>query len=280
MKLYPPPKVLVFDSGAGGLSVAKEIIALRPDCQLIFVADREFFPYGLKSDDILTQRIVSQIEILHKNHTPDIVVIACNTASTLALDILRKEFDCPFVGVVPAIKPATLTTQTKVIGVLATQATIKRGYTQKLIDDFASDFTVILHGSTCLAEIAENKILHGYVDKNTLKTELERLLSQPDGDRIDTVVLACTHYPLLKEDMDEILKEEGRRLTWVDSGRAIARRVDALLNQRVTESLDVVKDTETQGTDAELSASIEMFFLGENLEMEELERKYRSVLTK
>lgn len=270
---FSPPKILVFDSGAGGLSVAKEIITLLPHCHLVFAADKGFFPYGLKPDNILTHRIVSQIELLHRQYKPDIVVIACNTASTLALEILRQEFSCPFVGVVPAIKPAALVSRSGVIGVLATAATINRGYTKKLIDDFASNLKVILYGSTCLAEIAENKVVDDRVDQNALARELEQLFNQTQGDQIDTVVLACTHFPLLVKEMDIIMRQQGRNIIWIDSGRAIARRVETLLG---TEKSD-------KGSKSDFSlhtsiTKIEFVFLGGTLNLNDLELKYRHTL--
>lgn len=225
----PPPKIVVFDSGAGGLSVAREILLTLPSCHLTYVADNAFFPYGLKEDSALSARIVSQISALYARQQPDIVVLACNTASTLALDILRARFDCPFVGVVPAIKPAAILSKSKVIGVLATPATVARPYTQRLIAEFAQGVEVLLHGSDTLVELAEKKYRGEVVDGAAVYREISRLFDQPHGDRIDAVVLACTHFPLLKQEMIDLLAQHQRAVDWVDSGNAIARRVLDLL---------------------------------------------------
>ncbi len=219
------PKILIFDSGAGGLSIATEILLQIPNTSLIYAADKGYFPYGLKNDQALTERIVSQVEKLYESHHPDLVVIACNTASTLALDTLRAEFPCPFVGVVPAIKPASKLTQTGVIGVLATEATVKRQYTQDLIQDFAADHDVHLHGSDALVNEAEKKVLGQALDLNVIFNELDQLFERSSDGLIDTVVLACTHFPLLKDEFAQWSKANDRDMTWVDSGRAIANRV-------------------------------------------------------
>lgn len=225
----PPANILVFDSGAGGLSIAQEILALTPGCHLIYAPDTAFFPYGTKDDAELTTRIVTQVGILHQQFQPDLVVIACNTASTLALDMLRTQFDCPFVGVVPAIKPAAAHTQTGVIGVLATPATISRRYTKQLISDFAGDKHVILAACEQLVAIAEDKLRNAVVDTASISRSLEALFSQERGEDIDTVVLACTHFPLLKHEFAQWAEKQQRSITWIDSGKAIAQRVKAIL---------------------------------------------------
>ncbi len=226
-----PPHILIFDSGVGGLSVAREIRDAVPDCKLSYFFDNAFFPYGTKSDSVLLERIVSQIELLHQAFTPDIVVIACNTASTLVLDALRARFHTPFVGVVPAIKPASASSLSGVIGVLATPATVNRPYTQKLIEDFAQDVKVYLHGSDALVTQAERKLNNQEVVTDVIHAEIETLLRLDKSDSMDTIVLACTHFPLLLEEVDKAANACGRSIHWMDSGKAIARRVVQLLNR-------------------------------------------------
>jgi len=231
------PHILIFDSGAGGLSVAAEIIrkfasAQAPIGKLSYFADNEFFPYGTKEDKELVERIVSQVNQAYRNLTPDIVVLACNTASTLALDRLRQTIPCPIVGVVPAIKPAAMITRTGVIGVLATPATVDRPYTQTLIQDFAPHQQVLLHGSDRLVAMAEESLTQETIDLNALEQELGNLFCQTNGDQIDTVVLACTHFPLLKPQMREIRHGIPQTIHWIDSGEAIARRVLNLTYQK------------------------------------------------
>ncbi|MFT5082931.1 MAG: glutamate racemase [Lentisphaeria bacterium] len=223
------PKILVFDSGAGGLSVAKEIVKKGYSCELIYAADNRFFPYGTKSDTVLTSRIIEQLGLHINEFNPDVAVVACNTASTLALDSLRRDFDCPFVGVVPAVKPAASLTISGTIGMLATPATVDRDYTRALISQFASQHKILLHGSNRLVELAEGYLAKGRLDYVALELELMHLLNQTDGHEIDTIVLACTHFPLLKLPMSEILLRKRLSIQWVDSGEAVARRVFDLL---------------------------------------------------
>ena len=223
------PHILVFDSGAGGLSVARAILKHRAGCRLSYIADNAGFPYGLMENNALISRVCTQVG----NHIdllqPDIVVIACNTASTLTLEVLRARYKMPFVGVVPAIKPATLVSKTGVIGVLATPATVNREYTLSLISEFAKTQKVLLHGSNRLVLMAEAMILDQPPDKTTLQEELEGLFNQQDGEKIDTVVLACTHFPLLNEHFPKHMTNHA--IQWIDSNEAIARRVDYWVNQ-------------------------------------------------
>ncbi|WP_075185177.1 glutamate racemase [Teredinibacter haidensis] len=217
------PNILVFDSGAGGLSIAQEILALYPDSNLIYAVDNAMFPYGLMDDDHLIQRIIAVIGKLLSQFNPDIAVIACNTASTIALDQLRTTFDTIFVGVVPAIKPAVESSNSGVIGLLATPATVNRQYTDTLVREFAPNCDIIRLGSSKLVGYAEAYILGEDVNSADLELELSPLISQAKGKSMDTIVLACTHFPLLKKCFQKIKSLE--TIHWVDSGNAIARRV-------------------------------------------------------
>jgi glutamate racemase len=149
------------------------------------------------------------------------VVIACNSASTAVLDCLRAEFEVPFVGVVPAIKPAALCSGNKKIGLLATQGTVTRAYIDRLINEFAADCEVVRVGSQLLVELAEQKLRGETVTDDRLLSVIQPLLQA----EVDVVVLGCTHFPWFKADFQRLCPQ----ITWLDSGQAIARRVDSLL---------------------------------------------------
>lgn len=219
-------RIVVFDSGVGGLSIYHAIQNLRPQLKVAFVSDNLAHPYGTKNDQELIDRVISVMQQVEQNLSPKLIVIACNTASTVALEQLRNSFETPFVGVVPAIKPAAQLSNSNVLAVLATPATVSREYTQGLIDQFAADKTVLKVGSSKLVEIAESKLQGETVDLESIEDELMPIIENQD---CDTVVLACTHFPLLKIEMQQILKMHNRDVLFVDSGEAIARRVDQLL---------------------------------------------------
>src|SRR5205807_2304737 len=149
------PTILMFDSGLGGLTVFREVKATRPDARLRYVADDAFFPYGAHGEAELVGRVVPLMGALIDQHQPALVVIACNTASTLVLPHLRERYEVPFVGTVPAIKPACVASQTKRVSVLGTEGTVSREYTRALIRDFGNGADVTLVGSAKLAAIAE-----------------------------------------------------------------------------------------------------------------------------
>nr|WP_083332758.1 glutamate racemase [Hyphomonas sp. Mor2] len=214
-------KVLVFDSGMGGLTVAREVQALAPSVRVDYAADSGFFPYGDKSDEALRARLPAIAAQLVKAANPDVFVIACNTASTLALEEVRAVLDIPVVGTVPAIKPAAALTRTGVIGLLATPGTVRRAYTAKLIEDFASEVTVILHGSVELVRMAEETASGGAVAMEAFRAAQAPLFETERGDEIDTIVLACTHFPLIR---GELAATVPHAVTFVDSGEAIARQ--------------------------------------------------------
>jgi len=222
-------KVLVFDSGVGGLTVFHALLEQIPGLEVIFVSDNAGFPYGTRTEYSLIGRVHRVLEQLIIKFSPDLVVVACNSASTVALPSLREKYDIPFVGVVPAIKPAAELSESGHIAMLATPATVSRDYTRQLIADFAPDKEVMLLGSTELVELAEDKVRGISPDSDRLKAILEPLLQNPKADQLDTVVLACTHFPLL---MDELKAEMPHIKHWVESGAAIARRVSTLLPQQ------------------------------------------------
>ena len=191
--------ILVFDSGLGGMTVLREIVAARSEAHYIYVADDAFFPYGHHSEAEIIARVVPLIGELIDRHAPDLVVIACNTASTLVMSDLREAYKkIPFVGTVPAIKPACAQSKTKRVSVLGTKGTVQREYTRGLIRDFAQGCEVTLVGSPELASLAE-RALNGYEvsDRDILAELAPCFVGAGDASRTDTIVLACTHYPLL-----------------------------------------------------------------------------------
>jgi glutamate racemase len=222
----PSPTILVFDSGLGGLTVFREIVPLRPDARFVYAADDAGFPYGRLSERELSERVVSIMGTLIDTHRPDLVVIACNTASTLVLTDLRNAFSVPFVGTVPAIKPACAASQTKLVSVLGTEATVAREYTKKLIADFAQGCDVTLVGSRRLAVLAEALLRGEAVDDADIADEIMPCFVERNGLRTDIVVMACTHYPLLDAHFARLAPWP---VTFVDPAPAIGRRVVDLL---------------------------------------------------
>jgi len=217
---------LIFDSGVGGLSVVEEIRQRCPKLRLSYVADDAFRPYGEKSERALRARLPQLLSELVIMLDPDIVVIACNTASTTALAAIRVALQVPVIGVVPAIKPAAANSRTKTIGVLGTPGTVKRQYVDDLIDDFASDCSVILQGSVNLVDQAEAKLSGLPVNMDVIKGELAPMFASTHGMHIDAVVLACTHFPLLRDELKACVTQS---VQWIDSGAAIAARVESVL---------------------------------------------------
>ena len=216
------PTILMFDSGLGGLTVHREVAAARPDARYIYVADDAFFPYSGHSETALVDRIVPLMGTLIEAYRPELVVIACNTASTLVLPHLRERFAVPFVGTVPAIKPACAVSVSKRVSVLGTEATVSREYTRALIRDFANGADVTLVGSARLATLAEAELNGTPADDAAIAAEIAPCFIDREGRRTDTVVLACTHYPLLVERLTRLSPWP---VSFLDPAPAIARRV-------------------------------------------------------
>ncbi len=240
--------LLLFDSGVGGLSVLCPVRAALPYASVVYVADNGGFPYGTKSEAEIAARVPALLGRLVERYRPALVVIACNTASTIALAGVRAALAVPVVGTVPAIKPAAARSVTRAIGVLGTAATVRQPYVDKLTAEFAADCLVLRHGSARLVEFAEAKLRGRSTSLADYATELEGLLGQPGGERVDTVVLACTHFPLIADELTAaaVVLSTGRAgaarpLTFVDGGAGIARRVAYLLR-------DVERTDEPHGT--------------------------------
>jgi len=224
------PKILVFDSGLGGLTVFSEFLRLRPDADYIYCADDAGFPYGSWKEKELVERILLVLKGAIADQKPDMIVIACNTASTLALPHLRQAWpNIPFIGTVPAIKPAAQQSISGMITVLATPGTVKRDYTQNLIMQFAAHCQVTLIGSQQLAQLAENFMHQGQLDDDQIAAEIAPCFIEQDYHRTDTIVLACTHYPLLENAFRRLAPWP---VTWIDPAPAIARHANQLIAQR------------------------------------------------
>lgn len=215
-------RVLVFDSGVGGLSVLDAIAASGHALSLDYAADNAWLPYGLKSDADLRARVPALLLSLTEQWAPEAIVVACNTASTIALDAVRAAVSIPVVGVVPPIKPAAALTKTGVIGLLATPATVRRAYTDDLIAQFAAGKRVVRFGSAALVEAAERKLRGQADDGAAVREAITGLFGAPGGAEIDVVALACTHFPLLAQ---ELAMAAPHPVQWLDSGAAIARRL-------------------------------------------------------
>ena len=212
---------LVFDSGVGGLSVLRPIRALLPTAPIVYLADSAGYPYGTRSAAEIAARVPALLGRASERFDPELIVIACNTASTIALDAVRAALDLPIVGTVPAIKPAAEQSTTRVIGVLGTEATVRQPYVDRLSAEFASDCTVLRHGSAELVDIAEAKLRGVAPNREAVRAILDGLFGQPQGDRIDVIVLACTHFPLVEE---ELAAAAPRPVRFVDCKEGIARR--------------------------------------------------------
>ncbi|QNO27092.1 glutamate racemase [Sphingopyxis sp. OPL5] len=214
--------ILFFDSGLGGLTVLGPTRALLPTAPIVYAADYAGLPYGQKSEAELAARVPALLGRLVERYQPRLAVIACNTASTIALTHVRAALDLPIVGTVPAIKPAAEMTKTGVIGVLGTEATVRQPYVDDLSARFAAGKTVLRHGSPGLVTAAEAKLRGDPVDMDVIARAIAGLTSQPGGDKLDVIVLACTHFPLLA---DELQAEAGSHVRLIDGAQGIARRI-------------------------------------------------------
>ncbi len=226
--LETAPRILVFDSGLGGLTVFGEIVKIRPEADYLYAADDAVFPYGRLGEEELIGRVLALMDRFIPTHRPDVVVIACATASTLVLPPLRRRWpDIPFVGTVPAIKPAAAASRSRLFSVLATPGTVAREYTRELVRAFAQDCDVTLVGAKGLAILAEAAMRGEAVSDAAIRDEIAPVFVEKGHRRTDAVVLACTHYPLLAATLDRLAPWP---VTFIDPAPAIARRVEALLS--------------------------------------------------
>jgi glutamate racemase len=214
--------ILFFDSGIGGLSVLAPTRTLLPQAPIVYVADDAGFPYGTRSEAEIAARVPALLGRLAERYRPRLIVIACNTASTIALAAVRSALDLPVVGTVPAIKPAAERSRSRVIGVLGTDATVRQPYVDRLSAEFAGDCTVLRHGSAQLVELAEAKLRGERIDGSDVAAAIAPLLHHPAAAAMDAVVLACTHFPLLADELQAAIPQP---VMFTDGGPGIARRV-------------------------------------------------------
>jgi len=223
-----PPRLLFLDSGLGGLTVLRAARAAIPEAEVLFIADDAAFPYGSKPEEDLISRLVALVGGALAAFEADCVVLACNTASTVALTALRTTFGVPFVGTVPAIKPAAAITRSGLVSVLATPGTVARDYTHTLVEKFADGARFTLVGSPNLAQLAESYASGEPVSDAAIAREIAPCFVEEGGARTDVVVLGCTHYPLLLDRLDALAPWP---VTWLDPAPAIARRIANVLSE-------------------------------------------------
>jgi glutamate racemase len=224
----PAAPLLFFDSGVGGLTVLGPTLELLPNAPVVYAADSAGFPYGKRSEAEIASRVPALLGRLVERFQPRLAVIACNTASTIALEHVRSALDLPVVGTVPAIKPAAEMSKTRVIGVLGTEATVRQRYVDDLAEKFAADCTIVRYGSPELVALAEAKLAGQEVSVQAVRAAALPLFDAKGGDRIDTVVLACTHFPLLQDELEQAFAE----VSYVDGARGIARRIAWLTREQ------------------------------------------------
>ena len=220
----PAAPLLFFDSGVGGLSVLAPTRALLPNAPIVYVADNAAFPYGTRSESEIAARVPALLGRLVERFRPRLAVIACNTASTIALDAVRAALDLPVVGTVPAIKPAAEMSHSRVIGVLGTEATVRQPYVDDLAARYAADCTVVRHGSAELVAMAEAKLAGASPEPAAVAAALAPLLEAPGAAEMDVIVLACTHFPLLADE----IAAAAPGIALIDGGPGIARRIAQL----------------------------------------------------
>ena len=225
-------RVIVFDSGLGGLSVYRAINRVMRQLDLTYMADFKAFPYGAWNEERLMGHLIRLMGRIIADLEPDVIVVACNTASTLVLNDLRQAYPgVPFIGTVPAIKPAAQLTRTGMFSVLATPGTARRSYTADLIHEFAHDRDVTVVAAQNLAQMAEDRLQGKPIDMDALKAEILPAFVERDAFRTDTIVLGCTHYPLILRDIRQVAPWE---VTWIDPAPAIAKRLYTLLDEKPT----------------------------------------------
>lgn len=224
MKASSP--ILLFDSGVGGLTVLAQLRAILPNAPVIYAADMAGLPYGSKSEAEVAARVAGLLGRMAERYQPRLICIACNTASTIALGMVREVLETPIVGTVPAIKPAAEITKTGTIGLLGTEATVRQAYVDDLERKFASDKTLLRYGANGLVALGEAKLRGEEVCIDEVAKAAAGLVLQAGGDKLDTVVLACTHFPLLEPELREAF---GKHVTFVDGAGGIARRIADLV---------------------------------------------------
>ena len=217
--------ILLFDSGVGGLSVLAEVRKLLPQARVIYAADLAGLPYGAKTEAQIAARVAGLLGRMSERYSPRLACIACNTASTIALSMVRDVLEIPIVGTVPAIKPAAALTKSGAIGLLGTEATIRQPYVDNLEREFAAGKHLLRFAAPGLVEAAEAKLRGAPVNRAAIDAAVKGLRAMEHGDEIDTVVLACTHFPLLADELSDVF---GPDVQLIDGAAGIARRIASL----------------------------------------------------
>jgi len=230
----PASPILLFDSGVGGLTVLAELRKVLPQAPVIYAADLAGLPYGSKTEAEVAARGAGLLGVLSERYRPRLATIACNTASTIALGMVRDVLQIPIVGTVPAIKPAAALTRTGTIGLLGTEATIRQGYVDRLEAEFAAGTRIIRHAAPDLVTAAEAKLRGEPFDRDAIDRAVAALRAGAGDAAIDVVVLACTHFPLLA---DELAAALGPGVRCVDGAAGIARRIASLLHGQAFERI-------------------------------------------
>jgi glutamate racemase len=223
----PAQPLLFLDTGVGGLSVFAKARAALPQAPMVYAADYAGMPYGEKSEMEVATRVCALLGRLSERYRPRLVVIACNTASVIALAHVRAVLGVPVVGTVPAIKPASEVTQTGVFGLLGTKATIRQPYTDRLEAEFAGGMTMLRHAAPELVYAAEAKLQGEEPDRTVIRDSVAGLIKQPGGDKLDAMVLGCTHFPLVEDELGQAARDLGHPIDirFVDGSDGIARRI-------------------------------------------------------
>lgn len=255
------PRLLFIDSGLGGLTVLRSARQAIPEATVLFIADDAGFPYGSKCAGVLSSRLIGIVQKEIKDFKPDCIVLACNTASTVALKALRKAFATPIVGAVPAIKPAAALTKSGLVSVLATPGTVAREYIRELIAQFGAGTRFNLVGAPKLAELAEMSAGGSAVEDSAIASEIAPCFIEDGGAKTDVVVLGCTHYPLLLDKLDALAPWP---VTWLDPAPAIARRLANVLAEQghvvgvgAKRGAGIIKFTSGRTPSASLSALLQ-----------------------
>lgn len=241
--IYIQPTILILDSGMGGLSIYIAMQKISPNINYIYFFDNQAFPYGTRSAEFITYRVMSIIKTIRNIHHIDLVIVACNTASVISLTILKKNFLCPIIGITPAIKLASEYTKNGVIGILATHQTINHYYTLNLIKNFSYKYKIMLLGTSTLVNIAESKIYGKKIQISIFYKILEPWFKNKQFP--DTIVLGCTHFSLLHKELTQILPKNSHL---IDSTNFIARYSIQLLKQYT--NLPIFKTFKTQQNQA------------------------------
>lgn len=253
MDIAPSSPILLFDSGLGGLSVLAQLRKILPDAPVIYAADTAGLPYGEKTEAEVAARVAGLLGRMSERFAPRLACIACNTASTIALGMVRDVLHIPIVGTVPAIKPAAEITRTGTIGLLGTAATIRQRYVDDLEARFASNKRLIRFAAPSLVGAAETKLRGGRPDDAVFAEAVAGLRDQADGEQIDTIVLACTHFPLLERELRAAM---GADVTFVDGAQGIARRIASLTQGQESAPDKVTRAVVTGVIDPALPAAL------------------------